>query len=73
VIGLEPRKKPIANAEWVVTLQLLVNDEPVGDARELRYADSYLAKQPRNVGYLIASFINERAEVLAPKKKGRRK
>lgn len=42
---------------------------PVGEPITLSYGDSYLAKNPRNVGYLIARCMQERAVILKPKKK----
>lgn len=42
---------------------------PVGEPISLRYGDSFLAKDPRNVGYLIARCMQERAVILKPKKK----
>ena len=62
-------RRAIADAEWVVTIQLEVKDEPVGVPVTLRYADSAVAKAPRNVGYLLSEFIEERAEVLKPGRK----
>lgn len=73
-IALEPRKGrggAIANAEWHITIQLTAGDDnkPVGEPFVLRYADSVLAAEPRNVGYLIAARMNERAGVLKRKAK----
>lgn len=69
---LSQRKKPaqqIADSEWIITVQLEIAGEPVGDAVRLAYSDSYLAKSPSSVGYLISRFCDERAKTLKPKKK----
>ena len=68
-----PRKKPIADAEWVVTIQLEIGDEPYGEPLVLRYNDAYVAKEPRNVGWLISGALNQRAQQISPSKTKRAK
>lgn len=69
----------IANAEWIVTIQLEVDDEPIGAPMTLRYADSFVAggktktSQPDDFGYVISRALWERAQQLRPTKKRRKK
>jgi hypothetical protein len=58
---IEKRKHGIKDAEWVVTVQLEANGEPIGDTFILRYADSVLAKAPLTIGWLIAKRLQEEA------------
>ncbi len=60
------RKYPIKEAEWLVTIQLQVKGENVGAASELRFADSYISKNAKSMGYLIGKFVQERAVQLKP-------
>jgi hypothetical protein len=73
-VNLTPRaKRTITDGEWIVTLELQVNGEPVGEmGQPLRYADSYMARDPNGVGYLIASRIEELAVKHLPRKRGRK-
>lgn len=63
------KTKAIPNSEWVVSIQLEIDGQPQGLPLRLAYADSYLAAQPKNVGYLIAAAMNERANVVKPSKR----
>jgi hypothetical protein len=61
-VNLTPRaKRTITDGEWIVTLELQVNGEPVGEMG-----------QPNGVGYLIASRIEELAVKHLPRKRGRK-
>jgi hypothetical protein len=73
---LEPRT-PIKNGEWVVTVQLEIDEQPHGDPLELRYVDTMIAGKPKkhagnphDIGYLLSRAIHQRALQLKP---GRRK
>ena len=54
-----PERKPIASGEWVISVQFNVDDKPYGEPFVMRYADSVLAKNPKNVVYLICRRMQE--------------
>lgn len=70
MLRIEPRKKPITDAEWVIDAELRIGDQRVAMVT-LHYADSQLAKDPEGVGWLIASRLQQ--EAVARSTKGKRK
>lgn len=68
---IKVRKRAIADAEWVVQVRLEVRGEPIGDAYEMRYGDSYLAAHPKDVGWLVASRMASEAARRVPKRRAR--
>jgi hypothetical protein len=67
------RSQPIPDAEWIVEVRLEIGGRSFGPVHEYRYADSYLARHPTDVGYLLGKAIAElairAARVAKPKAK----
>lgn len=60
------KRTPIKDSEWRITTQLVVGDQPVGEPFVLCYSDSYLAKEPTNVGWCVSHALEEAALRLKP-------
>jgi hypothetical protein len=64
------KPRGIADAEWEVTVRLLVSGEQIGEWTG-KYADSYAALCPENVGSLMVARLRAGIEQ-SRKKKGKK-
>lgn len=70
---IEKRKRAIADTEWTITIQVTAKDVKLPLFHEMRFADSVLAKDPEQVGWCIASRMQELAKSTKPTRARKRK